>query len=117
MVDNNREYRMSQTGSIPVRVSILTTVLCIATSLHFTLYSDLATMALAPTSEEHGLLQLWQLVAELSEQLHNNRAATAALQQQAGALKVTGHRIFKLGIWSLTHLILSLTGNLGSSGP
>lgn len=33
------------------------------------------------------LLRLWGLVAELSEQLNNNRAVTAALQAQAGQVK------------------------------
>ncbi|KAG8957369.1 hypothetical protein FRC03_010212 [Tulasnella sp. 419] len=44
-------------------------------------------MALAASNDDHGLVALWQLVAELSEQLNTNRAATAALQQQAGHLK------------------------------
>lgn len=45
-------------------------------------------MALASASDEAALIAVWQLVAELSEQLNANRAATAALQAQAGVLKV-----------------------------
>jgi len=44
-------------------------------------------MALASASDEAALIAVWQLVAELSEQLNANRAATAALQAQAGVLK------------------------------
>ncbi|KIO30934.1 hypothetical protein M407DRAFT_35625, partial [Tulasnella calospora MUT 4182] len=44
-------------------------------------------MALTSGNDEHALLAVWQLVAELSEQLNQNRAATAALQAQVGILK------------------------------
>ena len=37
---------------------------------------------------DNELMQLWSMVAELSEQLNANRAVTAALQAQAGMLKV-----------------------------
>jgi hypothetical protein len=37
---------------------------------------------------EGELSRLWSLVCELSEQLNNNKAATASLQAQANALKV-----------------------------
>lgn len=47
-------------------------------------------MALSTGNEEHALLAVWQLVAELSEQLNQNRAATASLQAQVGVLKVSG---------------------------
>lgn len=49
-------------------------------------------MALANMSEDGALMAVWQLVAELSEQLNQNRAATAALQAQAGLLKVSAIR-------------------------
>jgi hypothetical protein len=47
-------------------------------------------LALLPLSEEmdNDLVRLWGLVAELSDQINNNRAVTAALQAQAGVLKV-----------------------------
>lgn len=45
-------------------------------------------MALSNPNDESALIAVWQLVAELSEQLNANRAATAALQAQAGVLKV-----------------------------
>ncbi|KAG8856781.1 hypothetical protein FRB96_006285 [Tulasnella sp. 330] len=44
-------------------------------------------MALSNPNDEGALIAVWQLVAELSEQLNANRAATAALQAQAGVLK------------------------------
>ncbi|KAG8928316.1 hypothetical protein FRC01_006131 [Tulasnella sp. 417] len=43
-------------------------------------------MALTSGNDEHALLAVWQLVAELSEQLNQNRAATAALQAQGQAV-------------------------------
>ncbi|KAG8975459.1 Calcineurin subunit B, partial [Tulasnella sp. 427] len=44
-------------------------------------------MALTSGNDEHALMAVWQLVAELSEQLNQNRAATAALQSQVAVLK------------------------------
>ncbi|KAG8901165.1 hypothetical protein FRB99_005498 [Tulasnella sp. 403] len=44
-------------------------------------------MALTSSIDDNAMIAVWQLVTELSEQLNANRAATAALQAQAGALK------------------------------
>lgn len=43
---------------------------------------------------ENDLIQLWRLVAELSDQLAHNRAITASLQAQAGSVKVGSHLPF-----------------------
>jgi hypothetical protein len=45
-------------------------------------------MALLSEEMDNDLLRLWALVAELSDQLNNNRAMTAALQAQANQVKV-----------------------------
>lgn len=50
-------------------------------------------MALLSEEMDSDLLRLWGLVAELSEQLNNNRSITAALQAQAGQVKVNTTRI------------------------
>jgi len=44
-------------------------------------------MALLSEEMDNDLLRLWALVAELSDQLNNNRAMTAALQAQANQVK------------------------------
>lgn len=70
-----------------------------------------ATMALSNPNDEGALIAVWQLVAELSEQLNANRAATAALQAQAGVLKVC---LYSLGCNDCSH---PLTVNLIMLGP
>ena len=45
-------------------------------------------MALASAAEEHALISIWQLVAELSDQLNANRASATLLQNQVNILKV-----------------------------
>lgn len=44
-------------------------------------------MVLLSEEMDNDLLKLWALVAELSEQLNNNRTMTAALQAQASQVK------------------------------
>ena len=47
------------------------------------------------------LLRLWGLVAELSDQLNNNRAVAAALQAQAGQVKVRISLVIRDGALSV----------------
>src|SRR5260370_34083861 len=53
-------------------------------------------MALLSEEMDSDLLRLWSLINELSEQLNNNRAIAASLQQQAAQAKVVGSGISML---------------------